>query len=330
MTALPLISILIAVRNEEQNIMRCLEALAGLDYPTAQLEVLLGNDGSSDSTEVLIQTFIADKPHFQLFEITTRPSHLNGKANVLVQLARQAQGDYFFLTDADIAIHPQWIRTLLPYFQADVGIITGFTWVRGNHFSYLMQALDWTWALSWVSFLGTFRIPLTAMGNNMAVSRIAYEQVGGYESLPFSQTEDLMMFQAVVQAGFAFKQVVQPESVAVSEPIQGWWNLLHQRKRWMSGAMQMTWYWRVLLWIQALFLPILIALYYLNPSFSLLSGALKIVVHDSLMIHTLQKIKKIKYALLLPLYEIYTAFFLPALLLFYYLPIPTRWKDRIF
>ncbi len=50
---LPRVSILIAARDEEAAIGRCLTAIRALDYPAELVEVLLGDDGSTDRTRAL-------------------------------------------------------------------------------------------------------------------------------------------------------------------------------------------------------------------------------------------------------------------------------------
>src|SRR5690242_8951036 len=62
----PFISILLAARNEEQNIARCLSALAHLDYPSDRFEVLIGNDGSQDKTAEIAGEYCQKDPHFRL------------------------------------------------------------------------------------------------------------------------------------------------------------------------------------------------------------------------------------------------------------------------
>ena len=61
---LPHVSILIAARNEEENIISCLEAISQLDYPTEKFSVWIGDDDSSDTTAALVENFIADKSNF--------------------------------------------------------------------------------------------------------------------------------------------------------------------------------------------------------------------------------------------------------------------------
>ena len=61
----PAVSILVAVRNEAHQILRCLESLSRLHYPSGQVEILLGDDGSTDNTADLIRDFIRDRPQFR-------------------------------------------------------------------------------------------------------------------------------------------------------------------------------------------------------------------------------------------------------------------------
>ena len=98
----PNISILVAARNEASNILDLLVSVENLNYPKEKIAILIGDDASNDETATIIQNYIADKPHYQLFEIVEKRAGLLGKTNVLAQLAAKAKGDYFFITDADI------------------------------------------------------------------------------------------------------------------------------------------------------------------------------------------------------------------------------------
>ena len=66
-TYFPKVSVLLAVRNEEQNIERCLTALAKQEY--SNIEVWIGDDMSTDKTAFLVQEFCAKYPHFHYFLI---------------------------------------------------------------------------------------------------------------------------------------------------------------------------------------------------------------------------------------------------------------------
>ena len=128
----PFISILIAARNEEENIFSCLQAVAALSWPTDKFEVLVGDDQSSDGTGAMVQEFIKDKPNFRLVSIDQNLGQARGKANVLAHLARQAKGEFFFITDADVRVPALWIQSLLANSDTKKVIVSGATFMQDS------------------------------------------------------------------------------------------------------------------------------------------------------------------------------------------------------
>jgi cellulose synthase/poly-beta-1,6-N-acetylglucosamine synthase-like glycosyltransferase len=268
----PMVSVLLAVRNEENSILDCLKALDQLDWPKDRLEVLIGNDASSDQTELLISQFIANRPWFRLFSITDNLGLARGKANVLAQLAHKAKGEVFCITDADIRVTQGWVKGLYAALEPDYGNINGPTLVKGKSRFTAMQSLDWIYAFAQVRVLSVLNIPITAVGNNMLVTKEAYFSTGGYENIPFSITEDFELFKALRQKGWKHKNLFQPEVLAYSEPLLSWDKLFHQRKRWMTGAFQLPLAMVALLILQGMYLPFLIISLFCFPIGMLLWG----------------------------------------------------------
>jgi glycosyltransferase involved in cell wall biosynthesis len=141
------VSILIAARNEEQNILHCLQAITRLNYPEEKLEVLIGDDHSTDQTYQMVAEFIQDKPNFRLIKIGENLGQAKGKANVLAYLTKEANSNYFFITDADIEVPENWVSAMLARLTPQTGIVTGITTTKGNNFFSRMQGLDWLNAL---------------------------------------------------------------------------------------------------------------------------------------------------------------------------------------
>ncbi|MDX5480868.1 MAG: glycosyltransferase, partial [Hymenobacteraceae bacterium] len=79
----PRISILVAARNEEFTILRCLKAIERLNYPKDKIEVLIGDDDSADATRAVVEDFIRDKPNYTCITVTDTLGLARGKANVL-------------------------------------------------------------------------------------------------------------------------------------------------------------------------------------------------------------------------------------------------------
>lgn len=263
------VSVLLAARNEEKNILRCLQALHALHFPSEQIEICIGNDHSTDQTATLIQQFCKDKPSFRYFQITTSTSHLQGKTNALAQLAHHARGEYFFYCDADIAVHPDWINTMLPLFKPETGIVVGITRMKKGNWLANMLSIEWLFILTLVRLLSIFKIPVTALGNNMAVTRSAYFKVGGYEHMRFSIVEDYALFMQIIQHGFGFAMGYQPTLISFSEPVESFDELNHQRKRWMKGVKESGWIVRATIITASCIVPATLLLFLTNTSLAL-------------------------------------------------------------
>jgi len=234
---LPLVSILIAARNEEAALPRCLASVRALDYPAHLLEVLVGDDASTDATRAVAEAAMQGfGGRFEVVPIASTLGQARGKANVLAHLARRARSAYFFITDADISLPRTWVPAMLAHAAPGVGTVTGLTVVQGPTALARLQGFDWLFALSLMQVASDSGQPMSAMGNNMLVTRAAYEATGGYEALPFSVTEDFALFEAVNARGYDYRQVFEPLVRAASLPAPSWSDLLRQRLRWMRGV----------------------------------------------------------------------------------------------
>lgn len=327
---IPFVSILIAARNEQDNIGVCLQAIDQIKYPKDCYEVWIGNDDSEDNTEEIIRNFIADKPNFHLLNITSTIGNAKGKANVLAQLAKNSKGEFLLMTDADVAVPKSWIDGMIENYEEGIGIMTGCTLAQPSSFFARLESIDWVYALSLIKGASHTGVGLTAMGNNMLVRKEAYEQIGGYETIPFSLTEDHELFKAITQKGWKFKQIMQPEITAETVASQSILQLLQQRKRWVHGAIQAPWYILIVLTLQAMFLPILVGLYLYSPLLAYGVWWLKFAVQSIIAGNGLYQIGRTKLLIYLIPYEFYNLLVSFFTAIFYLLPIKVRWKGRVY
>ena len=142
------VSVLVAARNEEECIVECLEHLSKLNYPQGKIEILIGDDGSTDSTAQKIHDFIEGKTGFRYYLIEEQFPGIKGKQNVLAHLARKARGDIFLVTDADVQVNPEWATSLVSELKGNTGMVTGPTIARGKGLFAGAQGLDWLMGMS--------------------------------------------------------------------------------------------------------------------------------------------------------------------------------------
>ena len=322
----PKISIFIAARNEENNILDLLHSLEKLTYPKEQLQILIGNDGSTDRTEEIIREFIIKKSkrrtaHYQIFNIEKQVGELKGKANVLAQLAHFATGKYFFFTDADVEVPAQWIEEM-PKIN---GVVTGITLVKNSYWFEACQAIEWFFALYLMKRMTDFKLPSTGMGNNMMVSAEAYWAVGGYEKIGFSIVEDYALYKAVVNAGFEFRQEYKPSLMTVTKPPP---NYFEQRKRWVTGGIASKSILIIPAFIQGLALPILLIISLLNWKTSALILLFNLLINFFYGFRIFKKVGQIRLLKYIPVYTLYMYVFWFLQLVAYFLPTKLVWKGR--
>ena len=325
---LPFVSILLAVRNEVHNVSQTLESLEELDYPVDKFEVLMGDDQSSDGSTEILKRWSEENPHFQYVVIKEGEGEMTAKANVLAQLEKYANGEYLLFTDADISVPKSWVKKHLACLKDDTGIQSGFTIIQPTGFFSSMQMIDWSLALGMVKIVSGWKIPVTGVGNNMIVSRKAYDAVGGYSTLPFSATEDFALFDAITKKGYDFQQLANRESLAKSKAENSFGELLLQRKRWMKGAMQLPFFMITLLVLQALYYPAIIFLLVAHPLIGIPLFGLKTTL-QSLFINKIHE-RLGEYMPLghLFIFELYSAVLSIVLCFYYLLPLPLSWKGR--
>ena len=119
----PLVTVLIAARNEADRIGAKIENCLGLDYPADRLEVVVVSDGSQDRTADVVRGYAARSPQrVRLVELPAR----RGKAAALNAGAAVATGDVLLLTDTRQRLAPEVARTLVRNLaDPSVGAVSG-------------------------------------------------------------------------------------------------------------------------------------------------------------------------------------------------------------
>jgi poly-beta-1,6-N-acetyl-D-glucosamine synthase len=115
---LPSVSVLVSAHDEEERIDARLQNLLALDYPRHRIEILLGSDGSTDST-------VARARRYSDVTVVDFPQR-RGKPAVLNDLARLAHGEVLVLGDVRQRYEPDTVRALVaPLAAPDVGGVSG-------------------------------------------------------------------------------------------------------------------------------------------------------------------------------------------------------------
>ena len=118
--ALPSVTIIVTVYNEEKCIRAKLDNLAGLNYPPELVDVIVASDASSDSTEAIVSSY--DRSRVRVLRVEGR----QGKTACQNAAACSAQGEALIFTDATTRLHTDAVRRLVENFaDPAVGCVAG-------------------------------------------------------------------------------------------------------------------------------------------------------------------------------------------------------------
>ena len=250
---LPSVVVVVAARDEEAVLGRCLDALAAQDYPPDKLRVVVADDHSADGTAAVAgrhaeaaggaraEGGVAAPPALRVLRVPEPEGPLRGKAWALHTAIEATDAELVFVTDADCAPVPSWVRrTAARFADASAGVVCGLAQIRPRPARPFdrVQVLDWSLLIGAVSGLAEAGLPATGMGNNMAFRRAAYEAVGGYPALPVSVTEDFVLVRAVAErTPWRVRYLLDPESVVWTLPLDGPAAAYRQRRRWARGGL---------------------------------------------------------------------------------------------
>lgn len=322
---LPKVSILIAVRNEEDNIPNLLSGLEQLDYPSDRLEIIIGNDGSEDLT--LQSLWGYSGVAIKVVDVNNRLRDLKGKMNVLAQLGMLASGDCLLFTDGDMNLNKNWVRAMVASWQNGNAMVAGFTGIIGRQPFDHLQNVDLVFAQGMLKVLSDLGLSMAVMGNNMLVDKKKYDETGGYQALPFSIVEDVALMREFVSRGHDIQHHYSPATFLGTTGCSSWKHLMGQRKRWMGSVGQLP-IWLVL--VMFLKFSFLACLLYISLYFPVIFLLFVIKMGLSLFFfHQIAKSVKMKVrSIYVLLYEVFEPIVYFSTLVYTLLPFGLIWKGR--
>ena len=145
----PLISIIVPVKNEEENIENCIKSC--LDSSYKNKEIIVVNDGSTDRTPSILERLRKENPN--VLRILHLPINL-GKKHAIEKAIEIANGKFYVFMDSDCNMFNDSVENLVKIFLSDneIGAITGHGNVRNADKGNLLEKIQDVW------FDGQYRI----------------------------------------------------------------------------------------------------------------------------------------------------------------------------
>ncbi|MBO5151125.1 MAG: glycosyltransferase [Methanobrevibacter sp.] len=232
----PFVSIFIPAHNEEATIEMTVRSICNAKYHVdgePQYEVIVINDGSTDSTGAILSNLKDDIPQLK---IVTRKPPVSGKGKgfVLNDALTLSNGEIIGVFDADTKICPDFIEKIVAYvadpeidgvqsrvkmYNKDENYLARMQHVEFASFGNTLRAKD---NLGKTGFLG---------GNGQFVKKQFIIDCGKWDG--FAVTEDLNLAVKIMLEGGKIRYC--GEVAVYQEAVTEWKPFLRQRVRWAIG-----------------------------------------------------------------------------------------------
>jgi ceramide glucosyltransferase len=203
------------------------------DYPEYEIVFCVDPD---DPTLPVLEKLIRDFPERQIrLLMGSGRQAINDKVARLVRLTKEAKHDLFVISDSDVRVRPDYLRTVVaPFRDPKVGAATClYASTKETNLAQELQSVGMisdffasvmvAWKLDGVHF--TF-------GQTIVTRRKCVEGYGGYEAIEDRPADDVYAGRLVSEQGYEVKLL--PYVVESVADFQSFGELLHKRSRWAT------------------------------------------------------------------------------------------------
>ncbi len=230
---LPVVTIGIPAFNEEKTLPDTVRSVLSLDYPVSHLQVIIVNDGSTDRTGEIAESFSSQ---YSEADITVIHQENKGKGAALNAALDKARGSYFVCFDADSVIEPHALRKMLPWF-GDRTVASVIPMMKAASPVTLAEKLQWYEYLLGILLKGIY-------GSDDCIHVIPWpfsmfrtdllRKMGGWDPNR-NLTEDFELTLRIQKANF---RIIQTEEAAIhTHTPKTFRKLFRQRVRWYLGSL---------------------------------------------------------------------------------------------
>ena len=235
------ISIIIAARNEEQNLKNCLDSIINQSYPKHLFEIIVVDDHSTDTTAAIILSYQLQNVKLIFLKDFVPPAAINSYKKKAIEIAiQQSTGELIVTTDADCFVPQNWLQTIAAFYQEKktefivmpVAIDCSFSFIE------IFQAVDFM-ALQGITGASVYKkMHSMCNGANLAYTKKAFIAVNGFAGIDnIASGDDMLLMHKIYKqypGGVAYLK--SKEVIVHTAPVKTIGEFFNQRIRWASKA----------------------------------------------------------------------------------------------
>jgi len=232
----PLVSVLVPAWNEEVGILATVKSLLDNSYP--HIQVVVVNDGSTDSTEMIVKNFIRRNATTLRGKSIVYDYKANeGKGEALNRAIKKSSGEIIITVDADSIADKDMVKNIVRYFaDKKIDAVVGNVKVAGEiSFLNLLQRLEYLFGFYHKRAHSVMGAEYIYGGACAAFRRsTVFDKIGLFDSS--SITEDIEMSLRTRYHGH--QAVFADDAICYTEGANTWVGLVKQRLRWKKGRFE--------------------------------------------------------------------------------------------
>ena len=221
MEKLPVVSVIIPARNEQDNIQKCLESLVLQDYPN--YEIIAINDSSTDATSKILHKVASIYPEreIKVIDLGPKPSGWVGKSWACFQGYKRSSGQVLLFTDADTTHAPDTISLAVKHmFNERLDALTARPRITSNN-TWTRVVLPLVWMVSHIAYSAIkVNNPNSktgfVFGGFYLITRQVYESLGTHQSVKDEIAEDLAIGEKLKSGKARLRMFLGEENIQAS------------------------------------------------------------------------------------------------------------------
>ncbi|MDO5523085.1 MAG: glycosyltransferase [Bacteroidia bacterium] len=229
---LPSVSVIIASKNESENLQKYLPSILEQDYP--HFEVVVVNMGSTDETDMLLKGLSQKYTNLYHTYVPAEAEDLNDKKLALTLGIKAAKNDVLLFTEAYcVPVSNKWIQEFANEFSNGKDIVLGFCRLEIEKKVAMRKFILYDNLVHGLKYLSLAIIgkPFMGIGRNMAYKKeIFFERKGFSPILNIEAGEDDLYINKIVKRKNV-GVVVSPESMTKSDVVNNFftWRALKSK-----------------------------------------------------------------------------------------------------
>ncbi len=233
------ISVIVAARNEENNIGKLIDAIKKQNYPSHLFELIIVDDHSTDRTAEIIKSFLSNQIQLISLRLADKVTVAYKKAAIDIGI-KNSKGDLIITTDADCIMSENWLSTIAAFYELHHPKMMVMPVVIKNNHSFLglFQTLDFMSLQGITGAAVHQKIHGMCNGANLAYTRKVYDEVNGFEGIDHIASGDDMLLMHKISKKYKNEILfLKSKNVIVeTEPETNIADFINQRIRWASKA----------------------------------------------------------------------------------------------